>query len=253
MTYPYGNTFAKVYNLMWGDFSKNIAPGLIKFYKNNCKSNSNMVLDLCCGTGHLAKILLENDFEVIGIDISDDMLQYARENTKDYIDMGKAVFKKADASKFSLNKKVSFAVSTYDSLNHLDNMKILKSCFESVYDVLIPDCYFIFDLNTEKGLKSNWNSVNFMDEEEVTLLIRGMYDDKEKRGCNEITGFVLNENGMYEKFDELIYNTAFKLEDVKNSLESVGFKKVYFSQSDNLEIPIENPEKYYRVFVVARK
>jgi len=42
------------------------------------------VLDVACGTGRYSKLLLDHGYTVTGIDISEHMLYYAREITKDY-------------------------------------------------------------------------------------------------------------------------------------------------------------------------
>src|SRR5512140_1766318 len=39
------------------------------------------VLDLCCGTGDLSRILFHRGYSVTGLDGSEEMLRYAREGT----------------------------------------------------------------------------------------------------------------------------------------------------------------------------
>ncbi len=48
------------------------------------RGDSQVILDLGCGTGFSSEILIENGFRVIGIDILNDMLSKAREKKKNF-------------------------------------------------------------------------------------------------------------------------------------------------------------------------
>ena len=51
----YGKGFAKVYDIKWSDFAKQVAPFILDFYATTPIAQENKsILDLCCGTGHLA-------------------------------------------------------------------------------------------------------------------------------------------------------------------------------------------------------
>jgi hypothetical protein len=60
-------------------------------------------------------------------------------------------------------------------------------------------------------------------------------------------------NGLFERFDETVFNSVFEMEGVKNALLDVGWKEVYCAQIQNLKNPISYPEKEGRVFIVASK
>lgn len=112
----YGQGFARVYNLRWSDFARQVAPLILDFCESTpIGQKHRTVLDLCCGTGHLAVYFLEKGFRVVGLDLSEHMLHYARENARYYIDSGQAAFVQGDASNFTLDERFGFVVSTYDS------------------------------------------------------------------------------------------------------------------------------------------
>ena len=50
---------------------------------------SNLILDLGCGTGFSSEVLIENGFNVIGIDLLPDMLIKLREKKKNYLNLQK--------------------------------------------------------------------------------------------------------------------------------------------------------------------
>ena len=55
----YGERFARIYNLRWGGFANEVAPRLRDFYAHTAAGQTGAaVLDLCCGTGQLARHFL---------------------------------------------------------------------------------------------------------------------------------------------------------------------------------------------------
>jgi SAM-dependent methyltransferase len=248
----YGQGFARVYNTRWDSYAKQVAPLILDFYvATKIGQKNKSVLDLCCGTGQLAVHFLQKGFKVVGIDLSEHMLYFARENARQYVESGQAEFLPGDASDFTLDERFGLVVSTYDSLNHLEDEQALRRCFQCTHAV--SDGYFIFDLNTRRGLK-RWNSIQVDQASEDALVItRGIYDGKSNRAWTKFTGFLRVSNGLYQRFDETVFNTVFEMERVKNALLDVGWKEVYFARIQDLRTPITEPEKEGRVFIVASK
>ena len=248
----YGRDFAGIYNLKWSGFVKQAAPLILNFYASTpIGKNNKSVLDLCCGAGHLAVHFLEKGYKVVGIDLSEYMLDYARENASRFLESGQCKFIKADASDFTLNERFGLVVSTYDSLNHLEDEQALINCFRCVHAVNVG--YFIFDLNTQHGLR-HWNSIRVDESSEDALIItRSFYDGAGERAWTRFTGFTGMENGLYKRFDETVYNTVFCMEMVRKALLEIGWKDVYFAQIQDPAAPLAEPENENRVFIVAIK
>jgi ubiquinone/menaquinone biosynthesis C-methylase UbiE len=246
----YGRNFARIYDKKWSSHAKQIAQDILDFYASTGIARTNKsVLDVCCGAGHLAVHFLENGYDVVGIDLSENMLHFARGNASRYIESGQCRFINADASAFELSENFGLVVSTYDSLNHLRDEQALINCFKCVYAV--NSGYFIFDLNTRKGLK-RWNSIQIDDSDEDALIIsRGIFDGKSDRAWIKLTGFVRNSSGLYERFEETVYNTVFSLDWVRKVLNDVGWTNVHFARIRDLSTPLAQPEDEGRVFVVA--
>ena len=249
----YSQGFAYAYNnTRLSHFARQVAPLILDFYADTPIGQADKsVLDLCCGTGNLAVHFLEKGFRVVGIDISEYMLHFAKVNAQKYIESGNARFLQSDATNFTLDERFGLVVSTFDSLNHLEDEEALRRCFQCTYKV--SDGYFIFDLNTRRGLR-RWNSIQ-VDEshEEILIISRGIYDGQSDRAWTRITGFVGTSNRLYERFDETLFNTVFEMEQVKKALLDVGWKDVYFTGIQDLKSPIAEPEKEGKVFIIAKK
>ena len=249
----YGDLFAKVYNRLWKDYANKIAPVIREFYESTAFGRyQRSLLDLCCGTGQLTIHFLEMGYRVVGLDLSHGMLKYARENALPFLAAEQVKFIQGDASNFSIDDAFGLVVSTFDAINHLPDEDALQGCFGSTLDVLVDGGYFIFDLNTKKGLL-NWNRMTIDTDDEIFLFNRGLFDPGMDKAWTKITGFIKDEKGLYERFDETVYNTVFKVNNVKEILEDCGFGAVYFAKGTNLSDPIVNPESESKVFIIARK
>ena len=85
------------------------------------------------------------------------------------------------------------------------------------------------------------------------IVDRGIYDGQGDRAWTKITGFVRTESGLYERFEETAYNTAFDLAWVRDALLQAGWRCVYLCRGDNLNLPVADPEAEEQAFFVAHK
>ncbi|WP_299485545.1 class I SAM-dependent methyltransferase [Acaryochloris sp. IP29b_bin.137] len=108
------------------------------------------ILDLCCGTGQLIQPLVNAGYQVTGLDGSEEMLTYARQNAP------QATYLLEDARQFESETAFDGAFSTSASLNHLMSLTDLRQVFERVYATLKSGSLFVFDLNHPGQLKRWW-------------------------------------------------------------------------------------------------
>lgn len=246
----YGEGFARAYDRHWAGFARQVAPLIFNFYAETLPGRAKKaVLDLCCGTGQLALHFLTQGYRVVGLDLSASMLALAREKARAFVETGQARFVQADASDFTLEERFGLIVSTYDALNHLENLNALRRCFACARAV--SDGLFIFDLNTKLGLR-RWNNIHVDEAGEDVIITRGIYDGEGERAWTRISGFVHLANGLYERFEESAFNSAFDLAAVKEALHEAGWPQLHFALVRDLRSPIAEPELEGRIFVVAQ-
>ncbi|MBN1231674.1 MAG: class I SAM-dependent methyltransferase [Anaerolineales bacterium] len=249
----YNDSFAHIYNIRWGFFSEKAAPTILDFFKKQAiHKDDGKILDLCCGTGHLSESMLKNGYQVTGLDLSPDMLDIAIEKNQRFIDAGRAKFVEGDAADFEMDESYDLVVSTFDALNHLESFDALFSCFECVYDVTEEDGWFIFDLNTLKGIR-RWSGINVDIDDDLLVITRGAVDEFNEVGYSQITAFLKEDDGRFTKVEETIYNTIYDLQKVEQALKEVGWKTVKYVLPENFEIEIDEPEEFGRVFLLAQK
>ncbi len=139
------------------------------------------ILDLCCGDGRLAQALDWNGFQVMGLDGSERMLEFARERCPGLR------FVAADARKFQLDCKFDAVISTFDALNHVMSPDDFAEVCRRVHEVLQPGGYFAFDLNREEAYTEMWAQTVTQVEPEMVSISAGSYDAPNRIAHCDIT------------------------------------------------------------------
>lgn len=249
----YGKAFARVYNARWGAFTDAVAPKIEQLFdsaQNELGLSTNLV-DLCCGTGNLARYFLERGYLVRGIDLSPHMIEYAVQRNRSFVDMGKASFTIGDAASFCCTQKVSYVTCLYDALNHLASLDAIASCIRHAFDAIDRKGIFLFDINTKKSLLE-WNRTTIQEDDEVYLAIKGIYEPTMDRAYTQVSGFFRNDDGNYERFSETVYNLALTVSQILSMTKEAGFQSTYCASAENLALPIADPESIKRVFFICR-
>lgn len=252
----YGDEFSKVYDRFWNDFIDEIGPKISKIHQKYCSTNKNQkVLDLGCGTGRLIKILSNDGYKVTGIDKSVSMLKIANSKLKGEIKDKRVILLEENMEDFNLDNTYNLIVSTFDSINHLDELNQVNSCFSKVYTHLEDNGIFIFDINSEEVLKK-WNFIDLDESEDKSMIyiMHGKYEGGESKAYTRVIGFIdENLDGNYKRFDEIMYNSLFKISDILQILEDVGFSETIM-YSEDLEKTLEKDATHKeRVFIVGIK
>ncbi len=174
------------------------------------------ILDLCCGTGALARRLTARGYSVIGVDSSSQMLSLARQNVPE------ATFLQADAADFSLDSKVDAAVCMFDSANHLIEAGQLELAFRNVWAALKPGGYFVFDINTSEAYGSRWDQSVCKVHPDHAFFLRGGFDRQTQIGTTKITMFRLFDS--WQRADVEMCQKPLEVPDIERMLQATGFR-----------------------------
>ena len=127
------------------------------------------VLDLACGTGSLTCELARRGYEMIGSDLSEEMLALAAEKARD-VDGIPPIFLHQAMEDLDLYGTIDACVCCLDSVNYVTRPKLLARAFQRVHTFLMPGGLFLFDINTPDKLRGLDGQL-FMDEDEDTCCI----------------------------------------------------------------------------------
>ena len=213
------------------------------------KIASGLVLDLGCGTGRMTRLLAENGYDMIGVDVSEEMLMIARDisaETEDGI-----LYLLQDMREFELYGTVRAVVSVCDSMNYIMEEEDLFQVFSLVNNYLDPGGLFVFDLNTiykyEKMLADNTICET---REEGSFIWENYYDCKERVNEYDLTLFIREEGDLYRKYEETHFQRAYSIRKVKELLERAG---LFFVGVYDVETGGEVREDSEKVYFVAKE
>ncbi len=213
------DAFAWFYNRYWGEpWVKRVMPILDQLILEKLSPPA-QILDLCCGTGHMAAALTLRGYHVTGVDSSSAMLSYARINAPN------SEFIQADARDFNLPPRFSLAISLYDSLNHILSLAELTQAFTNVYCALQPGGLFLFDLNREDGYIAGWKQAWPIVGDDHLLAVQPSYDPPSKTAKMIATMFRL-QNGQWVRTSSTFVQNAYTDDEILAALETAGFADI---------------------------
>ena len=188
----------------------------IDFYKAEFANDGGefrLILDLCCGTGTLTKMMSDEGYDMIAIDASESMLMEAQNKCPGVL------FLCQEAGEIDLYGTVDAAYSSLDSINYIEKEE-LQSCFGRLKFFIRPGGLFIFDIRQRQWLE-DMNGYTSVDEgDDYLCLWRADFEeDALIYGLDLFT----KEGRLWKRSSEEHIEYAYDLEELKSYLEESGF------------------------------
>lgn len=240
--------FAKVYdmfmdNIPYEEWSTYLI-GILTEYG----INDGLLLDLGCGTGNITELLADAGYDMIGIDNSDEMLNVALEKRE--ASGNDILYLNQDMREFELYGTVRAVVSICDSMNYILEEEELLAVFKLVNNYLDINGIFIFDLNTISKYESIGDSVIAENREGGSFIWENTYYEDEQINEYDLTLFISDEQGKYDKYIENHLQRGYRLETVKELLTEAGLEFVAAYDAFTREPVREDSE---RIYMIARE
>jgi len=245
MTYT---SFAYIYDKLMYDIDySNWADYIEEIFSIN-KKDVSLLLDLGCGTGSFCVEMAKRGYDMIGVDISPDMLSCAREKAESNgVDI---LFLNQDMTGFELYGTVDAAVCLMDSINYITGKRDLKRMFKLVKNYLNPDGLFIFDINSVYKFENILSDNVYYDVgDDIAYIWQNSYD-KKRRICEFDLTFFVREKDCYRRYDEVHKERAYSIDEMKNLIEASGMKLLKTYADLSFSPPGEKSE---RIFFVCQK
>ena len=244
---PY-QSFAKVYDMFMDDMPIDEWLAFIEHIWAQYSLHPELVLDIGCGTGAVTVPLAKKGYNVIGVDISEDMLSEARQKA-DCLDLD-ILFLNQDMRDFELYGTVDSVVCICDTVNYLKGNEELKRFCGLAYNYLNTGGLFIFDISTEYKFAEVLADNMFCDITDQAAYIweNTFYPD---RHVNEyLVTFFIQDGPKYDRFEELHELYAFNAADIISILKTAGFSDIKAYDSDGFGAPGDQAE---RIFFSAKR
>lgn len=216
------------------------------FEENNIKPVR--IMDCACGTGAMSNRLAKSGYVVTGVDLSEEMLVHAQENAM--ADELKVRYLRMDMREIVIRDKFDAVISYFDGANYLMEKNDLQAFFTGVETVLKPGGLFVFDISTAYKMEHTLGQNTFAESHEDLAFIWENFYDIEKRILQfDMTMFLEEEDGLFERHYESHLLKAHSLEDVMSALPG-ALELVSTVDGDTLNTVQENSE---RVLFILKK
>jgi len=237
--------FAKVYSEMMSDtpyekWEKYLAKILKKY-----KITDGLVLDLGCGTGEMTRRLKNRGYDMIGVDLSEEMLFSAYEQDHDGI-----LYLNQDMRSFELYGTVRAVVSVCDSMNYLTEDGDLEKVLKLVNNYLDPGGIMIFDLKTPYFYRHVLGNGTIAEElESVYCVWENEYDSEKRLNEYDLT-FFFKDGDSYKRSSEVHIQRAFTLREIRAAVKASGMELISVTDADTKK---DITKKSERIYVIARE
>lgn len=180
------------------------------------------VADLACGIGAASVVFARRGLDVVGVDISQDMIRHAKELA---LGAGVAVrFEVQDYRELSLAVPVDLVTCMYDSLNFMQTEADLIRAFTSVRASLLRQGVFVFDMYTLRGLSEYWGSRAEIHTDTARHFVatQTLWNYETASNTKVLHGFTLGDDGHWSRWAERHTISAYSLDRVCQALVDAG-------------------------------
>lgn len=241
--------FAEVYDIFmdetpyedWRDF-------VVEALKKEGISEG-LVLDLGCGTGSMTQLLAQAGYDMIGVDLSDRMLNIAmKKREQSGLDI---LYLQQDMREFELYGTVRAVICLCDSLNYLLREEDLLTTFRLVNNYLDPGGLFLFDFNTVyKYGTVIGDAVIAENRDDCSFIWENYYDEEEEINEYDLTIFVKEEKELFRRFTETHLQRGYTLPVVRRLVEEAG---MIFTGALDADTHGPVTEESERIYVFAKE
>lgn len=235
-------SFAQVYDLFMSDIEyKDWIKYLNKIWAKYNLSPK-LIAELGCGTGNITIELARQGYDMIGIDISEDMLAIAKKKSND----SNILYLLQDMTEFELYGTVDCIISLCDSINYITDENDLLKVFKLVNNYLNPKGLFIFDINTEYKFKKFFSDNTFAQtDEEACYIWENFYDEDKKINEYYMNFFIKQDNNNYKRFEEIHYEKAYSVQIIEELLNKSGLKLLNVFDAFTFDVPKDTSDRVY--------
>ncbi len=232
--------FAALYDILTFDVDYAKMAGFIQKHLSAQGIKTGMVLDLACGTGTLTLALARMGYEMLGADLSEDMLSVARQKEG----AEEILFLNQPMDDFELYGTVDAIVCVLDSINYLTEPGALEKTLALCANYLNPGGVLIFDVNASYKFREVLGQNTYSYETDDIFYCWDNSFDEESGLCDlYLSFFCQTKSGLYERMDEMHTQRLYEDEQITKAISDSGLTLV--ARYDNYEekAPDEKTER----------
>lgn len=229
-----------------------------------------LMLELGCGTGTMTERMAARGYDMIGLDLSEEMLAAAAEKRAE--SGSSTLYLQQDMRQFELYGTVAGIYSVCDSLNYVTDRNDLVQVFRLVNNYLDQDGVFVFDFTTPEYYADPSRRAPVVEEQEgITLIWENAYEPSTQENRHLVTIFTpvraedawldecdgprkvrlpQGDDPVYVKEQEIHVQRGYTPEEILSALREAGLRPE--TMLDAVTHGEPGPESM-RIFCVARE
>ena len=204
-------------------------------------------VDLACGTGSVAILLARMGMQVVGVDMSEEMLCQASQKAQELDNP--PLFVCQQLQQLRLPKGVDLAVCALDSLDYITDPDDCREAIRRIYRVLNPGGCFIFDVNTPQKLRAMDDQIFLDEDDDVYCVWRGEFDEQTNI-CTYAMDLFQRQGDAWLRSYEEHKEYAYSSEQLTAYLREAGFTGIEVYADRRFAMP--DPDEQ-RIYLKARK
>ncbi len=146
---PLYTKYAWLYDIIYKKYIKKTVPKIIDFvehvFSTDAERQVEKILDLACGTGGPTLELARRGYIVVGVDLSEEMIQIARNKAEKQGLSNNVSFIVQDMTKIDYREEFDAVTLFFTSINYVLSDDDIQELFKRVYRALKPGGVFIAD------------------------------------------------------------------------------------------------------------
>lgn len=208
------------------------------------------ILDIACGTGNHAIFMAKRGYNVVGLDLSQEMLDIAKHKIKNTDMQIEFIFCDMRDLKFNSEFDVAYCLGlsfmelkTYDEINY---------CLNSIRRAIKPNGLFIFDVSNGWKMLSVETKKEFAKDETTKVIwLSSGHIDKLRRMMHLDNTFVIQDNNKTEIESGVEELRIFFPDELQMLVTNANFKIEAMLGDRALEIPFREDSPY--IVMINRK
>lgn len=243
------NSFAWYYDSLTKNVDYQLIANRLDQLVERFGGQKGVLLELGCGTGSVCELMTQKNYDVIGIDTSEDMLNMAMD--KKFESGSDIQYLRQDMTEIDMYGDIDVTISVLDCINHLPDKNAVQKTFNGVSRFASNNGLFIFDVNTiYKHREVLADNAFVYDLDGLFCSWQNEYNPEDDSVEIFLDFFEEQENGLYERYEENFKEIALSEKDIEEMLAKSGFE-VLGKYNDYTYEPINN--KTERIVYVAKK
>ncbi|MBQ8092697.1 MAG: class I SAM-dependent methyltransferase [Clostridia bacterium] len=223
------SSFAEVYDQLMDDVDYDRWAGyyrdLLLEASGTTPGRMGRIVECACGTGNLTARLAKMGFQMLGVDLSRQMLRVAEAKMRTYGVNVPLVCQ--DMCRLEIPGRAGAVLCTCDGINYLHEPQDVLRFFRRAQTVLKPGGILCFDVSTRAKLEGQIGNA-FLGEERpgMAYLWQNSWNEHTESVHMDITFFVQEQDGRYRRFREEHHLRAYSQAALKEMLTEAGFGKI---------------------------